>query len=133
MNDGGAIILTGSVISVLGSWAASKAGARAKARVTSCEPSARNIRVNVVAPLRQLIGPGCDPDSRITSVRSVKRFTGKRVLSLPKLNHVDAVSQKYKVRLRQRDCYPLAEYCHSPRRVEPLLQSQRHFIGRGIL
>jgi NAD(P)-dependent dehydrogenase (short-subunit alcohol dehydrogenase family) len=55
MNDGGSIILNGSVISVLGNpgysaYAASKAGVRAMARVMASELSARRIRVNVVAP-----------------------------------------------------------------------------------
>jgi NAD(P)-dependent dehydrogenase (short-subunit alcohol dehydrogenase family) len=55
MNDGGSIVLNGSVISVLGNpgyaaYAASKAGVRAMARVMASELSPRNIRVNVVAP-----------------------------------------------------------------------------------
>jgi NAD(P)-dependent dehydrogenase (short-subunit alcohol dehydrogenase family) len=55
MNDGGSIILNGSVISVLGNpgysaYAASKAGVRAMARVMASELSPRSIRVNVVAP-----------------------------------------------------------------------------------
>src|SRR6201992_1377918 len=55
MNDGGSIILNGSVISVLGNpgyaaYAASKAGVRAMARVMASELSPRGIRGNVVAP-----------------------------------------------------------------------------------
>lgn len=55
MNDNGAIVLNGSVISVLGNpgyaaYAASKAGVRAMARVMASELSPRGIRVNVVAP-----------------------------------------------------------------------------------
>jgi NAD(P)-dependent dehydrogenase (short-subunit alcohol dehydrogenase family) len=55
LNDGGSIILNGSVISVQGSpgyaaYAASKAGVRAMARVMASELSPRNIRVNVVSP-----------------------------------------------------------------------------------
>src|SRR6202008_390823 len=55
MNDGGSIILNGSVISVLGNpgysaYAASKAGVRAMARVMASELSPRGIRVNVVEP-----------------------------------------------------------------------------------
>jgi NAD(P)-dependent dehydrogenase (short-subunit alcohol dehydrogenase family) len=55
MNDGGSIILNGSVISVLGNpgysaYAASKAGVRAMARVMASELSPRGIRVNLVAP-----------------------------------------------------------------------------------
>jgi NAD(P)-dependent dehydrogenase (short-subunit alcohol dehydrogenase family) len=55
LNDGGSIVLNGSVISVLGSpgyaaYAASKAGVRAMARVMASELSPRGIRVNVVAP-----------------------------------------------------------------------------------
>src|SRR6201994_1092969 len=55
MNDGGSIVLNGSVISVLGNpgyaaYAASKAGVRAMARVMASELSPRGIRVNVVAP-----------------------------------------------------------------------------------
>jgi len=55
MNDGGSVILNGSVISVLGNpgyaaYAASKAGVRAMARVMASELSPRAIRVNVVAP-----------------------------------------------------------------------------------
>jgi NAD(P)-dependent dehydrogenase (short-subunit alcohol dehydrogenase family) len=55
MNDGGSIILNGSVISRLGNpgysaYAATKAGVTAMARVMVSELSPRNIRVNVVAP-----------------------------------------------------------------------------------
>jgi len=55
MNDGGSIILNGSVISVLGNpgwsaYAATKAGVNAMSRVMVSELSPRNIRVNVVAP-----------------------------------------------------------------------------------
>jgi NAD(P)-dependent dehydrogenase (short-subunit alcohol dehydrogenase family) len=55
MNDGGSIILNGSVISVLGNpgysaYAATKAGVTAMARVMVSELSPRNIRINVVAP-----------------------------------------------------------------------------------
>ena len=55
LNDGGSIVLNGSVMSVLGSpgyaaYAASKAGVRAMARVMASELSPRGIRVNVVAP-----------------------------------------------------------------------------------
>src|SRR5258708_1626129 len=55
LNDGGSIILNGSVISVLGNpgyaaYAASKAGVRAMARATASELSPRGIRVNVVSP-----------------------------------------------------------------------------------
>src|SRR5579859_5239137 len=55
MNDNGAIILNGSVISVLGNpgyaaYAASKAGVRGMARVMASELSPRRIRVNVVSP-----------------------------------------------------------------------------------
>ncbi len=55
LNDGGSIILNGSVISVLGNpgyaaYAASKAGVRGMARVMASELAPRGIRVNVVAP-----------------------------------------------------------------------------------
>jgi NAD(P)-dependent dehydrogenase (short-subunit alcohol dehydrogenase family) len=55
MNDGGSIILNGSVISRLGNpgysaYAATKAGVTAMARVMVSELSPRNIRINVVAP-----------------------------------------------------------------------------------
>ncbi len=55
LNDGGSIILNGSVISLLGNpgyaaYAASKAGVRAMARVLASELSPRGIRVNVVSP-----------------------------------------------------------------------------------
>jgi NAD(P)-dependent dehydrogenase (short-subunit alcohol dehydrogenase family) len=55
MNDGGSIVLNGSVISVLGNpgyaaYGASKAGVRALARILASELSPRGIRVNVVAP-----------------------------------------------------------------------------------
>ncbi len=55
MNDNGAIVLNGSVLSVLGmpgtsAYAASKAGVRAMARVMASELSPRGIRVNVVSP-----------------------------------------------------------------------------------
>jgi NAD(P)-dependent dehydrogenase (short-subunit alcohol dehydrogenase family) len=55
LNDGGSVILNGSVISVLGNpgyaaYAASKAGVRGMARVMASELAPRGIRVNVVAP-----------------------------------------------------------------------------------
>jgi NAD(P)-dependent dehydrogenase (short-subunit alcohol dehydrogenase family) len=55
MNDGGSVILNGSVISVLGSpgyaaYAASKGAVRAMSRVMASELSPRGIRVNVVSP-----------------------------------------------------------------------------------
>src|SRR6201992_2891275 len=55
LKDGAAVILNGSVISVLGNpgyaaYAASKAGVRAMARVMASELSPRGIRVNVVSP-----------------------------------------------------------------------------------
>src|SRR6195256_535456 len=55
LNNGGSIILNGSVISVLGNpgysaYAASKAGVRGMARVMASELAPRGIRVNVVAP-----------------------------------------------------------------------------------
>jgi NAD(P)-dependent dehydrogenase (short-subunit alcohol dehydrogenase family) len=55
INDGGSVILNGSVISVLGNpgyaaYAASKAGVRGMARVMASELSPRGIRVNVVSP-----------------------------------------------------------------------------------
>jgi NAD(P)-dependent dehydrogenase (short-subunit alcohol dehydrogenase family) len=55
LNNGGSIILNGSVISVLGNpvyaaYAASKAGVRGMARVMASELSPRGIRVNVVSP-----------------------------------------------------------------------------------
>ncbi len=55
LNDGGSIILNGSVIGTLGqpgyaAYSASKAGVRALARTLAADLSPRNIRVNVVAP-----------------------------------------------------------------------------------
>jgi NAD(P)-dependent dehydrogenase (short-subunit alcohol dehydrogenase family) len=55
LNDGGSIILNGSVIGALGpagysAYSASKAGVRALARTLAADLSPRNIRVNVVAP-----------------------------------------------------------------------------------
>lgn len=55
LNDGGAIILTGSVMSEMGSpgsaaYAASKAGLRGMSRVLASEFAPRGIRVNVVSP-----------------------------------------------------------------------------------
>ena len=55
LNDGGSIVLNGSVISVLdnpgyAAYAASKAGVRGMARVMASELAPRGIRVNVVAP-----------------------------------------------------------------------------------
>jgi len=55
LNDGGAIILTGSVMSEMGSpgssaYAASKAGLRGMSRVLAAEFAPRGIRVNVVSP-----------------------------------------------------------------------------------
>src|ERR1700757_3663264 len=55
LNDGASIILSGSVISVLGNpgyaaYAASKAGVRAMARVMASELSPRRVRFNVVSP-----------------------------------------------------------------------------------
>src|SRR6201984_1969044 len=70
MNDGGSIILNGSVISVLGNpgysaYAASKAGVRAMARVMASELSPRGIRGNVVAAgaARTPIWNGAAPDA----------------------------------------------------------------------
>jgi NAD(P)-dependent dehydrogenase (short-subunit alcohol dehydrogenase family) len=55
LNDGGSIILNGSVIGTLGqpgysAYAATKAGVRALARTLAADLAGRNIRVNVVAP-----------------------------------------------------------------------------------
>jgi NAD(P)-dependent dehydrogenase (short-subunit alcohol dehydrogenase family) len=55
MNDGGSVILNGSVHAVLGAhgysaYAASKAGVRAMVRVMASELAPRGIRVNVVVP-----------------------------------------------------------------------------------
>lgn len=55
LNDGGSIVLNGSVIGTLGqpgysAYAASKAGVRALARSLAADLSTRGIRVNVVAP-----------------------------------------------------------------------------------
>jgi NAD(P)-dependent dehydrogenase (short-subunit alcohol dehydrogenase family) len=55
LNDGGAIILTGSVMSEMGSpgsaaYAASKAGLRGMSRVLASEFAPRGIRVNLVSP-----------------------------------------------------------------------------------
>jgi NAD(P)-dependent dehydrogenase (short-subunit alcohol dehydrogenase family) len=55
LNDGGSIILTGSVMSEMGSpgsaaYAASKAGLRGMSRVLAAELAPRGIRVNLVSP-----------------------------------------------------------------------------------
>jgi len=55
LNDGGSIVLNGSVIGTLGqpgysAYAASKAGVRALARTLAADLSPRGIRVNAVAP-----------------------------------------------------------------------------------
>jgi NAD(P)-dependent dehydrogenase (short-subunit alcohol dehydrogenase family) len=55
MNDGGSIVLVGSVVSVKGfggysAYSASKGGVRTLARVLASELAERNIRVNVVSP-----------------------------------------------------------------------------------
>lgn len=55
LNDGGAIVLTGSVMSEMGSpgssaYAASKAGLRGMSRVLAAEFAPRGIRVNVMSP-----------------------------------------------------------------------------------
>lgn len=55
LNDGGSIILTGSVMSEMGSpgsaaYAASKAGLRGMSRVLASEFAPRGIRVNLVSP-----------------------------------------------------------------------------------
>jgi NAD(P)-dependent dehydrogenase (short-subunit alcohol dehydrogenase family) len=55
LNDGGSIVLNGSVIGTLGqpgysAYSASKAGVRALARTLAADLSPRGIRVNVVAP-----------------------------------------------------------------------------------
>lgn len=55
LNDGGSVILTGSVMSEMGSpgsaaYAASKAGLRGMSRVLASEFAPRGIRVNVVSP-----------------------------------------------------------------------------------
>jgi NAD(P)-dependent dehydrogenase (short-subunit alcohol dehydrogenase family) len=75
LNDGGSIILNGSVISVLGNsgysaYAASKAGVRAMARVMASELAPRGIRVNVVAPgaIRTPIWKGAAPTEQAFAV-----------------------------------------------------------------
>jgi NAD(P)-dependent dehydrogenase (short-subunit alcohol dehydrogenase family) len=55
LNDGGAVVMNGSVIGTLGqagysAYAASKAGVRALARTLAADLSPRGIRVNVVSP-----------------------------------------------------------------------------------
>ena len=55
MNDGGSIVLVGSVVSIKGfggysAYSASKGGVRTLARVLASELAERNIRVNVISP-----------------------------------------------------------------------------------
>ena len=97
MNDGGSIILNGSVISVLGNpgysaYAASKAGVRAMARVMASELSPRGIRVNVVAPgaARTPIWNGAAPDAAAFAALE-KRISG--VTPLGRIAEADHIAK----------------------------------------
>ena len=97
MNDGGSIILNGSVISVLGNpgysaYAASKAGVRAMARVMASELSPRGIRVNVVAPgaARTPIWNGAAPDAAAFAALE-KRISG--VTPLGRIAEADDIAK----------------------------------------
>jgi len=97
MNDGGSIILNGSVISVLGNpgysaYAASKAGVRAMARVMASELSPRGIRVNVVAPgaARTPIWNGAAPDAAAFAALK-KRISG--VTPLGRIAEADDIAK----------------------------------------
>ena len=97
MNDGGSIILNGSVISVLGNpgysaYAASKAGVRAMARVMASELSPRGIRVNVVSPgaARTPIWNGAAPDAAAFAALE-KRISG--VTPLGRIAEADDIAK----------------------------------------
>jgi NAD(P)-dependent dehydrogenase (short-subunit alcohol dehydrogenase family) len=97
MNDGGSIILNGSVISVLGNpgysaYAASKAGVRAMARVMASELSPRGIRVNVVAPgaARTPIWKGSAPTTEAFAALE-KRISG--VTPLGRIAEADHIAK----------------------------------------
>src|SRR5215470_6593966 len=97
MNDGGSIVLNGSVISVLGNpgyaaYAASKAGVRAMARVMASELSPRNIRVNVVAPggARTPIWNGAAPNAAAFAALE-KRISG--VTPLGRIAEADHIAK----------------------------------------
>jgi NAD(P)-dependent dehydrogenase (short-subunit alcohol dehydrogenase family) len=97
MNDGGSIILNGSVISVLGNpgysaYAASKAGVRAMARVMASELSPRGIRVNVVAPgaARTPIWNGAAPNAAAFAALE-KRISG--VTPLGRIAEADDIAK----------------------------------------
>ena len=97
MNDGGSIILNGSVISVLGNpgysaYAASKAGVRAMARVMASELSPRDIRVNVVSPgaARTPIWNGAAPDAAAFAALE-KRISG--VTPLGRIAEADDIAK----------------------------------------
>jgi NAD(P)-dependent dehydrogenase (short-subunit alcohol dehydrogenase family) len=89
LNDGGSVILNGSVMSQLGSpgssaYAASKAGVRGMSRVLASELAPRGIRVNVVSPgaTRTPIWNGAAPtpeamtqlDKRLSSIIPLGRL-----------------------------------------------------------
>src|SRR6201996_8294265 len=97
MNDNGAIVLNGSVLSVLGNpgyaaYAASKAGVRAMARVMASELSPRGIRVNVVAPgaARTPIWNGAAPTAEAYAALD-KRIS--RSIPLGRLGEADEVAK----------------------------------------
>lgn len=97
LNEGGAIILTGSVMSEMGSpgssaYAASKAGLRGMSRVLATEFAPRGIRVNLVSPgaTRTPIWDSSapTPDAR---VQLEKRLSG--IIPLGRLGEADEIAR----------------------------------------
>lgn len=97
LNDGGTIILTGSVMSEMGSpgsaaYAASKAGLRGMSRVLASEFAPRSIRVNVVSPGATRT-PIWDSSAPTPDARSQleKRLSG--IIPLGRLGEAEEIAQ----------------------------------------
>ena len=97
LNDGGAIILTGSVMSEMGSpgssaYAASKAGLRGMSRVLAAEFAPRGIRVNVVSPgaTRTPIWDSSAPTPE-AKVQLEKRLSG--IIPLGRLGEAEEIAK----------------------------------------
>lgn len=97
LNDGGSIILTGSVMSEMGSpgsaaYAASKAGLRGMGRVLASEFASRNIRVNLVSPGATRT-PIWDSSAPTADARAhlEKRLSG--IITLGRLGEADEIAR----------------------------------------
>lgn len=97
LNDGGSVILNGSVMSQLGSpgssaYAASKAGVRGMSRVLAAELAPRGIRVNVVSPgaTRTPIWNSSAPTEQAKAALD-KRLSG--IIPLGRLGEADEIAR----------------------------------------